>query len=508
MSTPSRDRSNDSDFQSSTPPHQCGFIQSSISNPNPRTNNTANSNHTSHSRKEAHTLRQIQLQLDAIKQHNQILEEQNMILEANQPTRKSSKAPSDLVAFDEEVKIFAKKYGVMYEMFPLNAELLKKALPVSIPPSERAARYANSAAEEDALLSELYSILPQHLHHLVASNHFHKILQQSLEAGQSSEIIKLRRVGSRIFNLDSNYFLTSTKRDTIKELCDLLGTTPGHHSYPLFPPILFPDARPDTTNATVFGNWKPLAQILKAVLMGEASLTSVKKGGPPQNSKLWGVSTITPGALAWSATMAIFLLSPDTTFSQDGQGKNSGIQYKNLFHSFKKILVCCWSTPYLTKTRQHIKGHIFGAAKSPVNSPDSEDLTVQIALVMASLQANDAEDLDLLDSAPEISTVPDTAVQVDPSIPPPSAPFDIASSTPLTPPLVNAPVAPVEDDLHVPVHTEPWAQITEALPVDIGGSTVELVDDLEGNKCRLKKKSKKHASSDQVAARKSNCHKM
>ncbi|KAG1828914.1 hypothetical protein EV424DRAFT_1305346, partial [Suillus variegatus] len=61
-------------------------------------------------------LRQVQLQLDAIKQRNRILEEKNMILEANQPTRKFSKAPSDLVAFDEEVKTFAKKYGVMYEM--------------------------------------------------------------------------------------------------------------------------------------------------------------------------------------------------------------------------------------------------------------------------------------------------------------------------------------------------------------------------------------------------------
>ncbi|KAG1843778.1 hypothetical protein DFJ58DRAFT_635301, partial [Suillus subalutaceus] len=108
-------------------------------------------------------------------------------------------------------------------------------------------------------------------------------------------------------------------------------------------------------------------------------------GGPPRNFKLWGISTITPGAIAWSATMAIFLLSPDTTFSQDGQGKNLGIQYKNLFYSFKKILVCCWGTLYLTKNRQHIEGHIFGTAKLPVNMPNGEDFTAQIALTMAGL---------------------------------------------------------------------------------------------------------------------------
>ncbi|KAG1797267.1 hypothetical protein EV424DRAFT_1333443, partial [Suillus variegatus] len=341
-------------------------------------------------------LKDAQLQLQAIKQRNRLLEEKNAILEANKPSRKASKAPSQLLAFDEEVKMFAKKYGIMYEMYPPSAELLKKTLP-STPglPFDRPARYANSAAEADALLSELRSVLPDHLHHLVPLNHFHKTLQQALEAGRSSELIKLRRVAGRIFGLSSDYFVTSSKRDTIDELCRLLGTTPGSRTYPLFPPILFPNAIIDTRNSTVFGNWKPLAQILKAVLMGEASLTSVKKGGPPRNFQNWGVSAITPGAIAWSATIAIFLLSPDTVFSQDGHGKSSGIQYKNLFYSFKKILVCCWDAPYLMKIRQHIEGHVFGAAKLPIDAPDGEDFTAQIALAMAGLQSNDVDhDLD------------------------------------------------------------------------------------------------------------------
>ncbi|KAG1738318.1 uncharacterized protein EDB91DRAFT_1013993, partial [Suillus paluster] len=61
-------------------------------------------------------LKEAQLQLEAVKQRNRLLEEKNAILEANKPSRKTSKAPSQLVAFDEEVKMFAKKYGVMYEM--------------------------------------------------------------------------------------------------------------------------------------------------------------------------------------------------------------------------------------------------------------------------------------------------------------------------------------------------------------------------------------------------------
>ncbi|KAG1859484.1 hypothetical protein C8R48DRAFT_774820 [Suillus tomentosus] len=209
-------------------------------------------------------------------------------LGGEQTFRKASKAPSQLLAFDEEVKMFTEKYGVMYEMYPPSTELLKKTLPLT--PGllfDRLARYANLAAEADTLLSELRSVLPDHLHHLVPLNHFHKTLQQALEAGQSYELIKLRRVAGHIFVLSSDYFVTSSKRDTIDELCRLLGTTPGSHTYPLFPPIPFPNAIVNTSNSTVFGNWKPLAQILKVVLMGEASFTSVKKGGPPRNFQNW-----------------------------------------------------------------------------------------------------------------------------------------------------------------------------------------------------------------------------
>ncbi|KAG2145459.1 uncharacterized protein EDB93DRAFT_1251330 [Suillus bovinus] len=350
-------RSDDSDSEIAASQHHVS--DPSISNPHPAAGTTSHCTSAHDGSHISTTLKDTQLQLQAIKQCNQLLEEKNAILEVNKPSRKASKAPSQLLVFDKEVKMFTKKYGIMYEMYPPSAELLKKTLP----------------STPDTLLSKLHSVLPDHLHHLVPLNHFHKTAP--LEAGQSSKLIKLRRVAGRIFGLSSDYFVTSSKQDTIDELCRLLGTTPR------------------SLNSTVFSNWKPLAQILKAFLMGEASLMSVKKGGPPRDFQNWGVSAIMPGAIAWSATIAIFLLSPDTVFSQDGHGKSSGIQYKNLFYSFKKILVCCWDAPYLMKIRQHIEGHVFGAAKLPIDAPDGEDFTAQIALAMAGLQSNDVDhDLD------------------------------------------------------------------------------------------------------------------
>lgn len=130
---------------------------------------------------------------------------------------------------------------------------------------------------------------------------------------------------------------------------------------------------------------------------------------------------------------------------------------------------------------------------------------------MAGLQANDAEDSDLLDPTPEISAVSRmiTAVQVDQSIPPLPTVLDAAPSAPLTPP--SAPMATIEDDLHEPIHTE--LQVAGlALPNTVSARvstntspTSVLVD--EGNgKSRSKKRSKKQCVPDGVA-RKSDRHK-
>jgi hypothetical protein len=210
------------------------------------------------------------------------------------------------------------------------------------------------------------------------------------------------------------------------------------------------------------------------------------------------VHFIAPVIAEHSSLQAIFLLSPDTVFSQDGHGKSSGIQYKNLFYSYKKILVCCWDTPFLTKIRQHIEGHIFGAAKLPVDTPHGEDFTGQIVLAMAGLQSNDADqDLDSTpdDSAQVIeatqsslnSLLSTSRLSVHPEIPSDGS----RNITPPILPLINVPVvaAIINQDLLVD---------DDAGEMELNNGvtgTIDAEDHGEGNTRERKKKKSGHMAS-------------
>lgn len=51
---------------------------------------------------------------------------------------------------------------------------------------------------------------------------------------------------------------------------------------------------------------------------------------------------------------AIFLLSPDTEFQKLGTGKSSGINYKDLFFHYKKLLLTKWDSRRIQTIVQNI----------------------------------------------------------------------------------------------------------------------------------------------------------
>ncbi|KAG1759605.1 hypothetical protein EDD22DRAFT_955741 [Suillus occidentalis] len=101
------------------------------------------------------------------------------------------------------------EYGIIAEMFPRTHRILKLPVPKPPPAILSGSRYATKSAEELCLITELYSLLPDHLHRFVPTTHFQLLLGQYLQGGRSSEIVKLRVMAGRIFGLDSSYFDTS-----------------------------------------------------------------------------------------------------------------------------------------------------------------------------------------------------------------------------------------------------------------------------------------------------------
>ncbi|KAG1808958.1 uncharacterized protein BJ212DRAFT_1484816 [Suillus subaureus] len=204
----------------------------------------------------------LQLENQTLKNDNHTLGEKNKTLSSNQCRHSSTQVLDKLKVFDVELLTFSHKYGVVAEMFPPEHCILKLTVPNPPPAILSGSCYASKSAEELCLVTELYSLLPDHLHQFVPTSHFQSLLEQQLQGGRLSEISKLRVMAGQIFGLNPSYFDTGfTNRDTIPEIQKMLGMT-GSRSSSKFPPVLFTRQERDPTMSTVFGNWEPLAKVL------------------------------------------------------------------------------------------------------------------------------------------------------------------------------------------------------------------------------------------------------
>ncbi|KAG2141968.1 hypothetical protein DEU56DRAFT_911302 [Suillus clintonianus] len=242
-------------------------------------------------------VRHLQLENQMLKNDNRTLGEKNKTLLSNQHQRSSAQVLDELKAFDVELSTFSHKYGVVAEVFPSEHRILKLVVPNPPPAILSGSCYASKSAEELGLVTELYSLLPDHLHRFVPTSHFQSLLEQQLQGGRSSEIGKLRVMAGRIFSLDPSYFDTGfMNRDTIPEIQKMLGTTGSRSSSSKFPPVIFTRQERDPTMSTVFGNWEPVAKAIRVIMFGKNSLDIAGWPRAKCNARKWGITSCTPVA--------------------------------------------------------------------------------------------------------------------------------------------------------------------------------------------------------------------
>ncbi|KAG1735251.1 hypothetical protein EDD22DRAFT_787730, partial [Suillus occidentalis] len=335
------------------------------------------------------TLKALQIQLQRLTEENRSIKEENKTLRAEKPKRKRRvDTQHELSVHEDTITIYARKYGMMVEMFP-SSELLNKKLLESPTPFDSSERYTTEATQESAFLDELYRHFPESVHKVMETSYFSDLVLKCIPDARANEIKKLRGVAGDVFHLPSKYFTNiNFERATIPEIQQLLGVTSATDlAYKIFPPVLFPGLKDDKSLKTVFGNWELLARILKASLRGITSLQGSSGSGAHTNSLKWSVRQVTPGSIAWAAVIAIFLISPDTEFSSTGIGKKSNINYKNLFFHYKKILVTKWTTKRIAAIVTNINKYIFNAVKNPAHThhAEQEDHTDAINRALAAL---------------------------------------------------------------------------------------------------------------------------
>ncbi|KAG2085139.1 hypothetical protein BD769DRAFT_1681804 [Suillus cothurnatus] len=323
----------------------------------------------------------LQLEVQRLCAENRTLKEKNKVLLAEKPKRKQRvEAPDELVAHEQTISLYARKYGMTVEMFPDNELLTKKLPDLPTPFNISHDRYKTAATQESAFLDELYSHFPERVHRAIQSVYFKDLVHKCISDARSNEIKKLRGVAGDIFDLPAKYFANpSFDRASVVEIQKMLGVSGKTQAYKIFPPLLFPGLQEDTTLKTVFGNWILFAKILRASLHGVTSLHQEPCGGSKTNAWKWNFQQVTPGSIAWAAVIAIFLLSPDSEFPGSGVGKSSTIMGHEAHQEYHG---------------QYQQPH-FGAAKlSTLNPAGGEDFSDEINRAMLALDMSSDSEAD------------------------------------------------------------------------------------------------------------------
>ncbi|KAG2115541.1 hypothetical protein BD769DRAFT_1391205 [Suillus cothurnatus] len=196
------------------------------------------------------TLQVLQVQMQWLQAENKSIKEENKTLHADKPKQN---------IHEDTITIYARKYGMMVEMFP-SSELLNKKCPVSPTAFDSSKQYVTAAMEESAFLDELYHHFPESLHKVMESSYFSDLVLKSIPNACANEIKKLHGVTGDIFGLPTKYFTNlQYDRVSLPEIRQLLGvTSTSNVVYKNFPPVLFPKLIEDKSLKTVFGNWELL----------------------------------------------------------------------------------------------------------------------------------------------------------------------------------------------------------------------------------------------------------
>ncbi|KAG2157657.1 uncharacterized protein EDB93DRAFT_1100999 [Suillus bovinus] len=344
-------------------------------------------------------LKALQVQLQKLVKDNCTLCEENKTLVAEKPKRKCrAEAPDELLAHEQTITLFTRKYSLTVEMFP-NSDLLSKPRPKNPTPFNSCDWYLTAMMQESAFLDELFQHFPNCIHSAMQSLYFSDLVMKSISEARSSEINKLHGVAGDIFGLPGMYFAnTNYRRADVAEIRDMLGVSAANPKYKTFPLVLFLGMQEDSSLKTIFRNWELLAKVLKATLHGVTSLHQETTSGPKMNARKWNFKQVTPGSIAWAA---IICCSVDIT--EVWLKKVIQYNYKDLFYHYKKLLLTKWDSRCIQTIVQNINREVFGSAKSSASGPaGQEDHSSEIIRAMNALDMDsDSEsDLDLPGPAP------------------------------------------------------------------------------------------------------------
>ncbi|KAG9084388.1 hypothetical protein FS749_005270 [Ceratobasidium sp. UAMH 11750] len=156
---------------------------------------------------------------------------------------------------------------------------------------------------------------------------------------------RVRKCASLIFGCEQRKISCSSEdrasNQLFKELLGFTaeGTKPSER-YPCMAPMLYKDLQGGAnSNPRVFRH-EFIFKTFSAILFGSGSLHQPRINPPqgqPVIAKILGIRTITPGAIAVAAILARWCISPDETFTEEGD--KTGITWFEDYQSYKKLII-------------------------------------------------------------------------------------------------------------------------------------------------------------------------
>ncbi|KIL55049.1 hypothetical protein M378DRAFT_18291 [Amanita muscaria Koide BX008] len=288
----------------------------------------------------------------------------------------------------DEIATIARKFCVMNECFihdNLTSHDLKPST-TRVDIFNPTTRYVSKSSQLQGFVEEIFHVLPSNLHTALAHSKIFKQFKRAHCNERSHQISRIRENAPRIFaslgTFTAEQFApNSTSRQEDLTFRPLVG---ADERYPAWAPLLFPDL--NTKNMDKVFAAPCIRLLLKFMLFKTRAFDSdgSKKtfSGAKPAGKAWGITSVSPGFVAFGAILARFLFSPDNKF--EAKGDISSINYAEDFITYKRFLLAGLQQkiPAIITLFKTLNGHLFGdeeiidTPRAQDNSEDNSDATL------------------------------------------------------------------------------------------------------------------------------------
>ncbi|KAG8769364.1 hypothetical protein FRC12_005002 [Ceratobasidium sp. 428] len=192
----------------------------------------------------------------------------------------------------------------------------------------------------------LDAVLPVDLRSdLLKLEHFQYRFSHAHGEQRRNSASRVRRYGSLIFGCKQDMIACdSANRASNDRFRELLGFKPDgakpQDRYPCLAPMLFKDQRGGANSTSRVFRSEYIFKTFSALAFGGSSLHTPKKTkvpGQPVLAKVLGIRSITPGAIALSATLARWCISPDETFIEEGN--ETAVSWIDDYREYKRLII-------------------------------------------------------------------------------------------------------------------------------------------------------------------------